>query len=206
MAKSVGVTLSEHVFTGFVVDHALVGDLRRFPEGEDDYGALVEMPTEELVRTICEQVAAVSQGSTKLDAVGVAVPGLVKKGVVEEAPNLPQLKGARLCDLMINGLKAQNNGTGSNLIYFVVETKAPSGYVVNPAYTPSNPTQVTITPGTIAQAQVLTVTDKQVLPFILPLTGSTGNALFIGGGIALIALAIGAAFVAYRRKAQVVQD
>lgn len=108
--------------------------------------------------------------------------------------------------IQINGLKAQNNGTGDNLDYYVVETKAPSGYTVNPAYTPANPTKVTITPGTIAQAQVLTVTDKQVLPFILPLTGSTGNALFIGGGIALIVLAIGAAFVAYRRKAQVVQD
>jgi predicted NBD/HSP70 family sugar kinase len=30
----------------------------------------------------------------------VAVPGLVKKGVVEESPNLPQLKGARLKDLI----------------------------------------------------------------------------------------------------------
>lgn len=108
MAKSVGVTLSEWVYTGYVVDHALVGELRRFPEEEDDYGALVEMPTEELVRTICEQIAAVSQGNKKLDAVGIAVPGLVKNGVVEEAPNLPQLKGARLRDLIVSGLKAQD--------------------------------------------------------------------------------------------------
>lgn len=104
MAKSVGVTLSEQVFTGFVVDHALVGELRRFPQDEDEYGALVEMPTEELVRTICEQVAAVAHNQ-KLDAVGVAVPGLVKNGVVEEAPNLPQLKGARLRELIVGKLR-----------------------------------------------------------------------------------------------------
>jgi predicted NBD/HSP70 family sugar kinase len=105
MAKSVGVTLSEQVFTGFVVDHGLVGEIRRFPEDEDEYSALVEMPTEALVGTICKQVLAVAQGNSKLDAVGVAVPGLVKNGVVEEAPNLPQLKGARLRDLIVSRLK-----------------------------------------------------------------------------------------------------
>ena len=107
MAKSVGVTLSEQVFTGFVVDHALVGALRRFPEDEDEYSALVEMPTEALVETICTQVVAVAQGNKVLDAVGVAVPGLVKNGVIEEAPNLPQLKGARLRDMITGKLKEQ---------------------------------------------------------------------------------------------------
>lgn len=105
MAKSVGVTLSEQIHTGLVVDHALVGELRRFPEDEDEYGALVEMPTDALVDTICKQVFAVAQGDSKLDAVGVAVPGLVKGGVVEEAPNLAQLKGARLRDLIVARLK-----------------------------------------------------------------------------------------------------
>src|ERR1700710_1050202 len=105
MAKSVGVTLSEQIFTGLVVDHALVGEMLRFPKDDSDYGALVEMHTDGLVATICEQVVSVAGDEKKLDAVGVAVPGLVRKGVVEEAPNLPQLKGARLCDLIIAKLK-----------------------------------------------------------------------------------------------------
>ena len=105
MAKSVGVTLSEQVHTGLVVDHKLTGELRRFPEEEDDYGALVELHTDALVKTICEQVFAATNGETGIEAVGVAVPGLVKKGVVEEAPNLPQLKGARLKDLIDAQLK-----------------------------------------------------------------------------------------------------
>lgn len=105
MAKSVGVTLSEQVHTGLVVDHKLVGKLLRFPEDPEEYGALVEMPTDALVKTICEQVFAATNGEKGIEAVGVAVPGLVKRGVVEEAPNLPQLKGARLQDLIGAQLK-----------------------------------------------------------------------------------------------------
>ena len=105
MAKSVGVTLSEQVHTGLVVDHKLVGELRRFPDDPEDYGALVEMHTDALVKTICEQVFAATNGEKGIESVGVAVPGLVKGGVVEEAPNLPQLKGARLKDLIGAQLK-----------------------------------------------------------------------------------------------------
>lgn len=105
MAKSVGVTLSEQMFTGLVVDHRLSGELRRFPDDEDDYGALVEMHTDALVETICQQVIAVAGNNGSVEAVGVAVPGLVKNGVVEEAPNLAQLKGARLRDLIVAKLK-----------------------------------------------------------------------------------------------------
>jgi glucokinase len=100
MAKTIGVTLSEQVLAGLVVDHKLVGELQRFPADEDDRDALIEMHTDALVKTICEQVMAAANGEKDLAGVGVAVPGLIKNGVVEEAPNLPQLKGARLKDLV----------------------------------------------------------------------------------------------------------
>ena len=98
MAKTIGVTLSEQVLAGLVVDHKLVGELQRFPADEDDRDALIEMHTDALVQTICDQVVAAANGENDLVGVGVAVPGLIKNGVVEEAPNLPQLKGARLQD------------------------------------------------------------------------------------------------------------
>jgi glucokinase len=100
MAKTIGVTLSEQVLAGLVVDHKLVGELQRFPADEDERDALIEMHTDALVQTICEQVVAAANGENDLAGVGVAVPGLIKNGVVEEAPNLPQLKGARLKDLV----------------------------------------------------------------------------------------------------------
>src|SRR3981081_2034099 len=100
MAKTIGVTLSEEFLAGLVVDHKLVGELQRFPADEDERDALIEMHTDALVQTICEQVMAAANGENDLAGVGVAVPGLIKNGVVEEAPNLPQLKGARLQDLV----------------------------------------------------------------------------------------------------------
>ena len=99
MAKTIGVTITERISTGLVVDHKLEGGLRRFPESEDDVDALVELHTDALVDTVCEQVVLAANGAKDIQAVGVAVPGLIKNGVVEEAPNLPQLKGARMQEL-----------------------------------------------------------------------------------------------------------
>jgi glucokinase len=111
MAKTIGVILSERISAGLVVDHKLVGEVWRFPEDHDEQDGLVELHTDALVETICKQVLLAANGEKDIAAVGVALPGLVKDGVVEEAPNLPQLKGARIRDLLAiqmrsNGLEA----------------------------------------------------------------------------------------------------
>jgi predicted NBD/HSP70 family sugar kinase len=108
MAKIVGITLTDRMQAGLVVDHKLAGSLRQFPEDHHDEYALVEMPTEGLIRTICEQVMLVADGNKDISAVGVALPGLIKNGVVEDAPNLPQLKGARVQELL--GAQLRNQG------------------------------------------------------------------------------------------------
>jgi predicted NBD/HSP70 family sugar kinase len=105
MAKTIGVTLSERISAGLVVDHKLVGAVRSFPEDHDDEDALVEMHTDAVVETICKQVVLAANGEKDLTAVGVALPGLVKNGVVEEAPNLPQLKGAKIVELVAAQLR-----------------------------------------------------------------------------------------------------
>src|SRR5665213_1848651 len=108
MAKFVGVAVSERMSAGLVVDHKLVGELRNFPEHQDDKYALVEMPTEGLVRTICDQVVLAVDGTQGVSAVGVSLPGFIKNGVVEESPNLPQLKGARIEALLKAQLQSHN--------------------------------------------------------------------------------------------------
>jgi len=105
MAKTVGVILSERISAGLVVDHKLVGPVRRFPEDHDDEDALVEQHTEALVETIANQVLLAADGAKDFTAVGVALPGLVKDGVVAEAPNLPQLKGAKIQELLVGQLR-----------------------------------------------------------------------------------------------------
>ncbi|HMG02047.1 MAG TPA: ROK family protein [Edaphobacter sp.] len=111
MSKTIGVTLSDGIVAGLVVDHKLEGALRRFPEDLEEKDALVELHTDALVETICREVVLAANGTKDLDAVGIAVPGLIKSGVVEEAPNLPQLKGARLRDLVAAQLRTHDINT-----------------------------------------------------------------------------------------------
>jgi len=105
MAKTIGVTLSDRISAGLVVDHKLVGAVRRFPDEHEEDDALVELHTDALVEEICKQVLLTADGAKDLAAVGVALPGLVKNGVVEESPNLPQLKGARIAELLTSQLR-----------------------------------------------------------------------------------------------------
>jgi glucokinase len=111
MAKAIGVILSERISAGLVVDHALFGAVRRFPEDHDEQDGLVELPTDALVQTICEQVVLAADRAKDIASVGVAVPGLVKNGVMEEAPNLPQLKGARIQELLSAQLRSHGMET-----------------------------------------------------------------------------------------------
>ena len=112
--RTVGIVMAERIYAGLIVDHKLVGELQTYPAGPapldaDDDNALVELPTDSLVEVICELIASVAKGNEKtLDAVGVALPGLIRNGVVEEAPNLPQLKGARILELLSAKLAEHN--------------------------------------------------------------------------------------------------
>ena len=106
MAKIVGVMLSERVVTGLVVDHKLQSGLTYYPDESGDEYALVEKPAEGIVEVLRDQVIAAAGGQQDLDAVGVGVPGLVRNGVVEESPNLPQLKGTRMAEMLGAALRA----------------------------------------------------------------------------------------------------
>ena len=107
MAKTIGVTVSERISAALVVDHKLVGSLYRFPEDHDEVDGLVELHADGLVHMIARQVLLAAAGAKDIAAVGVALPGLIKNGVVEEAPNLPQLKGAKIQDMLTAQLKEQ---------------------------------------------------------------------------------------------------
>jgi glucokinase len=113
--QTVGVILSERVYAGLIVGHKLAGELMSYPAGDasvvsadsEDEGTLIELPTESIVKAICRVVSEVAKGNEKsISAVGIALPGLIRNGVVEEAPNLPQLKGARIQELVSTGLAA----------------------------------------------------------------------------------------------------
>jgi predicted NBD/HSP70 family sugar kinase len=114
---AIGVNMAQRIYAGLVVNHKIEGELLSFPAGPepsdtDDDDSLVEMPTDSLVSGICDLVLQLASGrESSLAGVGIALPGLVRSGVVEEAPNLPQLKGARMQEIVAAELAARGLNT-----------------------------------------------------------------------------------------------
>ena len=110
---TVGVVVAQRLYAGLAIDGKLVGPIQTFPEGEsidetEDEDLLLEYHTEALVRAICDLTLKVTNGQkTNITGVGVAIPGLIRNGVVEEAPNLPQLKGARMGEMLCAALETR---------------------------------------------------------------------------------------------------
>jgi predicted NBD/HSP70 family sugar kinase len=95
MGKTIGVVMTTRIVAGLVEDHTLPGSLNFFPEDPDEQEGLLHLPVDSLCQRIGEQVAALKPATT-VDAIGVAMPGIIRGGAVEDSPNLPQLKGANI--------------------------------------------------------------------------------------------------------------
>jgi len=106
MRRAIGITTSEQIALGAVEGNKVVGPVRLYPEeGADAADALLHMPAEHMAHAIREQIEIVAQGGP-VDAIGIGLPGIVRGGVVEESPNLQQLKGCRMQELLTEELKA----------------------------------------------------------------------------------------------------
>lgn len=104
MANTVGVVVADRVIAGVMEDHKLLDGLKDFPENLDDTNGLLEVPAENLADILCDAVATLAAKS-KIEAVGVAMPGYVHQGVMLDSPNLPQMKGAHICEAVKAGLE-----------------------------------------------------------------------------------------------------
>lgn len=95
MTRTIGVMAMEHIAVGLVEENRLVGERRVFPDTGSEYDSLAEMPAEEIAQGIARQVQAAAEGGD-VAAVGVGFPGVISANVVEDSPNLQQMKGQRL--------------------------------------------------------------------------------------------------------------
>ncbi len=120
---------------------------------------------------------------------------------LHETKGGPQVGGVLNTDgqgrISVAGLWVGNGGTLTRS-YWVHETQAPAGYAL-PAGDAAW-TQVTVTAGDAASVVPVQVQNAQQNGPNLPLTGSTGTAMFLGGGAALILAAAGGAIVLARRR------
>jgi glucokinase len=103
MSRTIGVTTAERIATGLVEGEALVGKLRVH---EEDPGAepLFSTPPTGIAQSLAQEIAAVADG-TSVDAIGIGMPGIIVDCFIEESPNLRQLKGVNMRDLVAEALR-----------------------------------------------------------------------------------------------------
>lgn len=97
MTTAIGVVMTEHIVAGRLEDMRPTGDNVRYPQNTEEADALNALPVGDVVEILANEIVSVVNNA-QIDAIGVAVPGIVRYGVVEDSPNLTQLKGVHLAD------------------------------------------------------------------------------------------------------------
>lgn len=110
MGCIIGALAMEHIAVGLVDNHRVVDAMRVFPESAQVSTTLQTMPAEQIAETICAEAQSAAAGQP-IDAVGLGFPGIIRNGVVEESPNLPQVKGFKLASTLSALLGRQGSPT-----------------------------------------------------------------------------------------------
>ena len=100
--RSAGVLVMEHIAAAAVEQNKVADAVRVFPESGNSPDALLSMPADALAGQICELVKPLVANG--IAALGVGFPGLTRNGIVEESPNLQQMKGFNLQGALEAGL------------------------------------------------------------------------------------------------------
>ena len=96
MGHAVGVLAMEHIAAGLVEGDRIVGPIRTYPDQADEGSSVLPaLPAADIVQAIGRLIDEVGEGRP-LDVVGVGFPGVIRHGVVEDSPNLQQMKGSAL--------------------------------------------------------------------------------------------------------------
>lgn len=109
--RAIGVNTAEHIATGVVEGNALAGEIRVFQE-DIEADPLHGMPPGAIAQLLAEQILQAAAGAG-IDAIGIGLPGIIRNGLVEESPNLRQLKGANIGALVSAALT--QNGIGAHV-------------------------------------------------------------------------------------------
>ena len=105
MARSIGVLATGRIWAG-MVDDTTLGDVRTFPGGcEDEHLDLKSLPVDAIIGAFAQHVRQLRQGAP-IDSVGAGFPGIVRDGMIEESPNLGQLKGLQMRERLAAALRA----------------------------------------------------------------------------------------------------
>jgi glucokinase len=98
MGASVGIVAAEGI-SAALVDNAnkIAGPVHLYPADGGIAEDLLSLPAEGITEKLVMMIQKTAMGLT-INSVGLAFPGVIVGGVVEEAPNYPQMKGFRLAE------------------------------------------------------------------------------------------------------------
>jgi predicted NBD/HSP70 family sugar kinase len=99
----------EHIAVGLVEDDKVVGPLNIYPEKSQTLDPLQSVPAESIVEGVRRQVEKVANGA-EIAAIGIGFPGIIRAGVVEDSPNLQQVKGFALQAALASALGGKAAG------------------------------------------------------------------------------------------------
>jgi glucokinase len=109
MTTAIGVVITEHIVAGRLQDQRLSGSTILFPDESENTEELAAMPGSEMVELLATQIETLTNREpVPVDAIGIAVPGIIRHGVVEDSPNLTQIKGMRMAEDLTAALAARN--------------------------------------------------------------------------------------------------
>jgi predicted NBD/HSP70 family sugar kinase len=103
MGKGIGVLVAERITAAVIVDHKVVGPIRSFPEDDTISDALVGIPAEVIASRVVEQIKQLADAEGT-EYVGVGFPGIIRNNIIEDSPNLQQLKGSWMGQLLNDAL------------------------------------------------------------------------------------------------------
>jgi predicted NBD/HSP70 family sugar kinase len=108
MALAIGVRAAgERVAVGVVEGNRVVGEIRRYPDEEGTSDSLAETPAEAYGDLLRREIADASAGA-EIGVIGIGTPGIIRDGVIEESPNLQQLKGMNLRALLASAFPSSS--------------------------------------------------------------------------------------------------
>lgn len=102
MRRAIGLTTAEGISTGLVENGRLAGSLRTY-DPESGTEPMLSMTPAAIAEVLANEIKSAAAGEA-VDAVGIALPGIIRDGLIEESPNLRQLKGAHMRDLASKAL------------------------------------------------------------------------------------------------------
>jgi glucokinase len=96
MGRSIGVLATRHLWAG-IVDDVHLGEVRVFPDPAQPQIDLKTVPAGDIIQILRVQIRGLAENG-RVESVGAGFPGVIRCGVVQESPNLGQLKGLRLAE------------------------------------------------------------------------------------------------------------